>query len=163
MTDRLNSYFYDIESLTNAFTLSCYRPDDERVDIYYLVDDPGLTGQDSIPFKKMAAGEIRAKNQNFRGDIYYLNLHEQTANERLAQAFGLSDARYVNDPEAKSSFPAAFRPTCDTDPDYSPEKAPYFFWLQFHQLRPDHAGLLLHPHLVAKCQRGQRPVSPNHR
>lgn len=127
MTDRLNSYFYDIESLTNAFTLSCYRPDDERVDIYYLVDDPGLTGQDSIPFKKMAAGEIRAKNQNFRGDIYYLNLHEQTANERLAQAFGLSDARYVNDPEAKSSFPAAFRPTCDTDPDYSPEKAPYFF------------------------------------
>ena len=60
---RLNSYFYDIESLTNAFTLSCYRPDDQRVDIYYLVDDPALNDKDSLDFKKAAARRIREKNQ----------------------------------------------------------------------------------------------------
>ena len=110
---RLNSYFYDIESLTNAFTLSCYRPDDQRVDIYYLVDDPALNDKDSLDFKKAAARRIREKNQNFKGEIYYYNLCSSAASARLAQTFGVSDAQYVNDPQAPSSFPGQFRPVCD--------------------------------------------------
>lgn len=125
MAERINACFYDIESLTNAFTLSCYRPDDGRVDIYYLVDDPALMDGDSMDFKKMTAARIRQKNQNFAGQVYYQNLQGQKANERLAMTFGVSDAHYVNDPDAESSFPDAFRPICDTDPDYRPEKAPW--------------------------------------
>ena len=65
MAERINACFYDIESLTNAFTLSCYRPDDGRVDIYYLVDDPALMDGDSMDFKKMTAARIRQKNHDF--------------------------------------------------------------------------------------------------
>ncbi|MGM9905917.1 MAG: hypothetical protein ACI32D_06675, partial [Lactobacillus sp.] len=122
---QLNSYFYDIESLTNAFTLSCYRPDDQRVDIYYIVDDPALNDEDSLDFKKAAAQRIREKNQNFKGEIYYYNLRTSSAAARLAQTFGVSDAQYVNDPQAPSSFPDQFRPVCDTDEGYQEEKAPY--------------------------------------
>lgn len=122
---RLNSYFYDIESLTNAFTLSCYRPDDQRVDIYYIVDDPALNEGDSLDFKKAAAQRIREKNQNFTGEIYYYNLRTSSASARLAQTFGVSDAQYVNDPQAPSSFPGQFRPVCDTDAGYQEEEAPY--------------------------------------
>ena len=64
---RLNSYFYDIESLTNAFTLSCYRPDDQRVDIYYLVDDPALNDKDSLDFKKAAARRTRRRTRTLKG------------------------------------------------------------------------------------------------
>ena len=94
---RLNSYFYDIESLTNAFTLSCYRPDDQRVDIYYLVDDPALNDKDSLDFKKAAARRIREKNQNFKGKIYYYNLRTSSASARLSRNTAAGRARPAED------------------------------------------------------------------
>ena len=51
------SYFYDIESLDNVFTLANYRSDADAVDIYYLVDDEALM-PDELEFKKNATDRI---------------------------------------------------------------------------------------------------------
>ena len=119
----LATNFYDIESLSNVFTLCNYKPAENKIDIYYLVDDDTLV---SAPdFADALLARIHEKNKNFTGTIELFNLKLQQGNEHLAITFGLSDSFLVNDPNAPSSYPNRFRPTCDTDPDYNEEKHPY--------------------------------------
>ena len=118
------SYFYDIESLDNVFTLANYRSDADAVDIYYLVDDEALM-PDELEFKKNATDRIHAKNRNFTGEVFFFNLKEPESNRHLARTFGLSDARYANNPHVESNYDSSYRLRCDTDPDYDEEHDPF--------------------------------------
>ena len=53
------------------------------------------------------------------------DLRTAGANEELAEIFGLTDAEYINDPNAKSRYDPRFRIKCDTDTDYDEEVHPY--------------------------------------
>ena len=119
----MKAHFYDIESLSNVFTLCNFKPDEDKIDIYYLVDDETLMSQPD--FADALLARIHEKNKNFTGTIELFDLKLQYGNEHLAIAFGLSDSFLVNDPNAPSSYPARFRPVCDTDPDYDEDKHPY--------------------------------------
>ena len=116
--------FYDIESLTNVFTLANYRDHDNTIEIYYLVDDPSLITSD---FEQQATNRIHQKNKNFTGPVEYYDLRRPESNYRLAQTFGLSDVRYINNPELVSSYLSTYRITCDTDADYDENEHPYLF------------------------------------
>lgn len=121
----MNIYFYDIESLPNVFSLANFRKNDNEIDIYYLLDDE-LIEDDIETYKKKQTERIHERNKNFNGKVFYYDLHEGDSNIKLAKTFGLSDAYYINSPKAKSTYPDAFRITCDTDTDYDDEKDPYF-------------------------------------
>lgn len=120
----MNGYFYDIESLDNVFTLANFRDKDNTVEIYYLCDDANL-----IPanFKQLATNIIHDKNRNFTGNCEFYDLKNPASIDRLACIFGLSDARYMNNPKMPSSYPAKYRLVCDTDPDYDEDEYPYLF------------------------------------
>lgn len=124
-------YFYDIESLSNVFTLVNFKDDVNEADVFYLIDNEdallAAVGHDRNLFHKMAAERIRKCNKNFSGTIRFFDLHQEEGNVLLARTFGLSDAVYVNNPNAKSSYDPSFRPVCDTDPGYDEEKYPYLF------------------------------------
>lgn len=119
----MRAYFYDIESLSNVFTLCNFIPHENKIDIYYLVDDLSLVSDPD--FENALLTRIHEKNKNFTGSIELFNLLSRPANEHLARAFGLSDSYLVNDPNAPSSYDPSFRPVCDTDPDYSDDNHPY--------------------------------------
>ena len=119
----MRACFYDIESLENVFTLCNYKPHENKIDVYYLVDNESLL--DTPDFATALLTRIHEKNKNFTGTIELFDLRLQFANEHLAITFGLSDSFLVNDPNAPSSYPARFRPVCDTDPDYDEDKHPY--------------------------------------
>ena len=127
--------YYDIEALNNAFTLCTFTPHTNQVEVFYLVDPsetdvsamlrgPGL----NVP---LAWQVITGKNPAYTGGpgerpMVFWDLRTEAANEHLASVFGLSDAEYVNNPASESTYPARFRPVCDTDPDYDPlTKHPY--------------------------------------
>ena len=95
-------YFYDIESLENVFTLANYRDNDNVIEMYYLIDDTNLITDN---FEQLAADRIRANNKNFKGTVEFYDLKDYNSNARLAKTFGLSSARYINNPNAKSKFP----------------------------------------------------------
>lgn len=121
----MKAYFYDIESLANVFTLCNFRPGDENsCDIFYLCDDPALTAEPDMAEKLLRA--VHEANRNFDGGLKLYDLHDQASVAYLTALFGMSDSVLVNDPALPSSYPAAFRPVCDTDPDYDPDKHPYF-------------------------------------
>lgn len=119
----MKAYFYDIESLSNVFTLCNFKPDENKIDIYYLVDDESLIARPD--FAEALLARILEKNKNFNGTIELFDLKTQFGNEHLAMTFGLSDSALVNDLNAPSSYSARFRPVCDTDPDYDEDKHPY--------------------------------------
>lgn len=120
-------YYYDIESLANVFTNCVFKPDENFIDVYILCDDQSLMiDSPNQSFKEMLLERIHACNANFNGDIRIYNLLYEDANIHFAKEFGLSDAgKLVNNPNSESSYPAEFRPVCDTDPDYDPDKHPY--------------------------------------
>lgn len=120
----MKEHFYDIESLKNVFTLCNYKPEENKVDVYILCDDPNL-GTDNFPEKLL--DEIHAKNQNFDGTIDIYDLHTIAGSKHLAYTFGLSSARNVNDPSSPSLYPKYFRPVCDTDKNYDEDIHPYLF------------------------------------
>lgn len=117
-------YYYDIESLTNVFSLANIRDNDNVCELYYRVDDPQL-----IPpnFDEEVRRIVYLRNDNFDGEIELYNLDDPESVLRLAKTFGLSDSRQINNPKFRSSYPDSFRITCDTDPDYDEEQYPYFF------------------------------------
>lgn len=124
-------YFYDIESLYNVFTLANYRDNDNTVEIYYLCDDSHLIPSQN--FEQMATDMIHKKNRNFTGTCEFYDLHDTSSIERLAMTFGLSDARYINNPDMAGSYNAKYRIVCDTDPVYDEDIHPYFFgYNSFH-------------------------------
>lgn len=117
------TYFYDIESLDNAFTLCNYKAQDNIIDVFCLVDDNNLLNL--FTFEHELRKRILEKNKNFNGTIKFYNLQDESANRYLAETFGLSDAYLVNNPNDISSYPSEFRPVCDTDPYYDNTKHPY--------------------------------------
>lgn len=119
----LKIYFYDIESLKNVFTLCNYKSDKNEIDIYCLCDDPSLLNL--LNFQTHLLDRIYSRNRNFHGSVNFYDLHTESANNRLAKTFGLSDAYSVNNPQDKGLYPPEFRPVCDTDTDYDENKHPY--------------------------------------
>lgn len=124
----MKEYFYDIESLSNVFTLCNFRSDENIVDCYHLVDDDSLYMQTQTPaFHDILRQRILQKNENFDGDIQIFDLRTEIGCRHMFRMFGLSDARLVNDPSCYSTYPAEFRLVCDTDSNYSPDVHPFLF------------------------------------
>ena len=126
----INACFYDIESLSNLFTLAAFYdhedPLQQHIDLYYLCDEEDkLFCEPDWPAKML--DRIYMRNLNFSGSVTYYNLHEEASVVHLSKTFGVSDARYMNDPKMPSSYRPEFRIVCDTDPDYDPDKHPYLF------------------------------------
>lgn len=120
-------WFYDIESLSNAFTLCGlaavpgYTP---RLDVFTQIDDADLRAR-VVPADLARA--IRRGNPGLpsRTRIAVHDLGDPDQVAYLAGILGVSDADPVCDPDASSSYPAGLRPRCDTDPDYDPRRNPF--------------------------------------
>ena len=152
----MKAYFYDIESLDNVFTLANFKSDENHIDIYYLVDDPGLIPPD---FLTQATERVHRKNKNFRGTISLYDLSTAEANVHLACTFGLSDARYINNPLQKSSYSEKYRITCDTDLDYDENIHPYF--MGYNSYNYDTSELAMYFHEVfAIAHDGTETIMP---
>lgn len=124
----MQAYFYDIESLDNVFTLCNFNPNKNFVEVYYLIDTPHLyekIQKNYTQFQKDISETIYEKNKNFKGQIYFFDLKTKEANDHLATIMGLSDASDVTHPFSISQFDPKFKPVCDTDPNYDPNKHPY--------------------------------------
>lgn len=131
--------FYDIESLSNVFTLAAFTPRTDKIDMFYLIDQddgdlasaikPSIPGVDSPTDLDVerAATTIIGANPAYKGNaIDFYDLSTWGANVALAELVGLSNAEKVNDPSSKSKYTAHLRPVCDTDPEYDPLEAhPY--------------------------------------
>lgn len=118
--------FYDIESLSNVFTVANYIPYDNHIDIYYLVDDPE-TVLSSGDLKTELTDRIHARNKNFTGTVSIYDMSKTAGAEALAKVFGASDLEYrSSDPNVKDSLKNKFRIVYDTDDEYDPEKHPFF-------------------------------------
>lgn len=123
--------FYDIESLSNVFTLVIYTPPSKhhkaQVALFYRIDD------DQIDAQLDQAGLEEAIYRNNPGlpqcQIETFDLALPASNELLAMAMGLSDAPQVCDLDSdeRSSYAALkyARPICDTDPNYDPVRHPF--------------------------------------
>lgn len=133
----INAWFYDIESLSNIFTLANFKdaedPANTVLDVYYLCDTPELLSQPG--WQNRAKDRICERNKNFLGskdNIHFLDLNRPFCVERLASEFGCSDAKYANNPNERSTYAEdkpQFRLICDTDPEYqaNPDAYPYIF------------------------------------
>lgn len=135
--------FYDIESLRNVFTLAnlVTSPDGEdMIEIYYLCRPAGAPfGEDVIlptGWQPLMAARIRERNPSLvknypKHKIHFYDLHTPDAIDHLARTFGVSSARYVNDPNEYSVYPKEYRLVCDTDDGqdgttaYDPSIHPY--------------------------------------
>ena len=122
-----NAYmlYYDIESLTNVFTMCVYDPRHNQVIAFYLLDDQRILSQVRDPntdFVNEAARRIRLANPAMPEDtkISFLDLSTPEGLEIMGQIFGVCDAPYPNNPNSSSSYPSRFRLVCDTDPEYDP-------------------------------------------
>lgn len=117
--------FYDIESLSNVFTLANYKPSNKDkehdvIDIYILCDDE--TTLINEEFRARLKDQIYLKNRNFRGQVHLYNLRSHASRseqedkyyekisrhfdaagkdafDHLAKTFGLSTAYPVNNPD----------------------------------------------------------------
>lgn len=126
--DKMQAYFYDIESLDNVFTLCNFNSHENFVEVYYLVDTPHLyekIQKNYTQFQQELSETIYEKNKNFTGQIYFFDLKTKEANDHLATIMGLSDANDVTHPFSISQFDPKFKPICDTDPNYDPNEYPY--------------------------------------
>lgn len=121
----INAQFYDIESLSNVFSLCNYKPLENSSDIYYLCDDAHwMPNQQEL--QDILLTEIKNANKKYKGSIRLFDLHEEASVLHLIKTFGLSDATNANRPKETSSYPSEFRLTCDTDFEYDPNIHPYF-------------------------------------
>ena len=122
----MKTHFYDIESLNNAFTLANWKPEENHVDLYYLLDDGYMDqAMKDASFQQKLLDHVHKVNKNFTGTMSYHDLHGFPANDKLFSEFGLSDAFKVNNRSDKSTYPVKYRPVCDTDPDYDEDKQPF--------------------------------------
>lgn len=126
----MNTNFYDIESLDNVFTLANWKPRENEIDVYHLLDE-GIREVLRTPgFEALLLKAIYKANPNvakMKSRIRLLDLNGTEGNDHMFRTFGLSDAYMVNNPNNVSSYPDRYRITCDTDPGYNPETMPYFF------------------------------------
>lgn len=119
------AHFYDIESLSNVFTLCLFRPDTDEIDVYYLSDSPEII-PDNLQY---VTDRIYEANYNFRGQVNYFDLHNDDSNEHLAKTFSCYTASYINDPNNNKDdrYQGKYRIVCDSDNGYSDETYPYYF------------------------------------
>lgn len=119
------NHFYDIESLSNVFTLCDYH--DDHVDIYFINDDVPIGNN----FEDGVITIVHEKNANFKGGITLYDLSDSKNMDHLATIFGCSDSYDVCNPSLfpsrDSKYDRKYRIVCDTDPEYDPDKYPYFF------------------------------------
>ncbi|WP_328530145.1 hypothetical protein OG984_02885 [Nocardioides sp. NBC_00368] len=126
--------FYDIESLTNVFSLCAYTPATQqgmgqgmgRVMIFHLIDDEDLNRQLDIGEVARVFSLRNPALPPITPEVYDLRGH--TANIELAKLMGLSNATVVSNlatHEKNSDFPHLWRPVCDTDPGYDPAVHPF--------------------------------------
>lgn len=126
--------FYDIESLSNVFTLCAYTPPRDGsladVEIFTLIDDDNLAQMiDTSTAGNRYVSKLleHIGNQNPALPAWRAHLHDLRSfmgNERLAMLFGLSDAPHVCDSSSESSYTKDYRPVCDTDTDYNSTRHP---------------------------------------
>ena len=83
--------FYDIESLINVFTLCNYKPNEQVIEVYYLIDDNETVGFDPQAHGKNLLNHILAANKNYHGGIELYDLHNELSVAKMAMTFGLSD------------------------------------------------------------------------
>ena len=128
----MNITFYDIESLDNVFSCSCFNERTNTIQVFYLVDhpEPGSTEQPLLqdPFwMDKCRDRIYRKNRNFTGAIHFFDLHDIPSCILFAASFGMSDAPIVNNDRDNrlSRYPKRYRPVCDTDPEYQEDLYPY--------------------------------------
>ena len=119
----MNIYYYDLESLSNVFTVANFKEKSNTLDIYVLSDDPALTAD--AGFISAMKQRIYDKNKNFTGEIYYFDLHTKEANERLAKDFGLCTSNPFRMMPASDVYKNKYRLTDDTQSDYDEEKDAY--------------------------------------
>lgn len=131
--------FYDIESLSNAFTLSAWQPKGPsgkpRLTVWYLIDAmwdaaAGFDGSglvaDLTPRRAMIVERIREANPMLvRWDlpdeaIELVDLHTPAGLASLGAMFGVTDAADPFDPASPSAFPDAMRPVTDLSPGFDP-------------------------------------------
>lgn len=128
--------FYDIESLSNVFTLCAYTPaiaDGQRgtLEVFYLIDraPDGTNLADSIDHNHLGqlifSSNPALPPHPFGTLVRFFDLRHLDANLRLAQVIGLSDAEHVGHRRDRSSLPANLRPVCDTDAEYDPVRHPF--------------------------------------
>lgn len=126
----INAQFYDIESLSNVFTLANWIPAQNHIDLYMLLDDTCLISN-PVSFPEQVLRRICECNPNFPkdGTVTLYDLHTESANQHLFQTFGLCDSYNMNEDltAQRSSYDPSFRLVCDSDPNYDETVHPYLF------------------------------------
>lgn len=117
--------FYDIESLSNVWTLANYQPYKDHIDLFILCDTPEL--YQTPNFYQQAVDAIHNANKNFTGTVTLYDMHDPQVIEFMAKTFGLSTATYINNPNSPhDKYRGRYRIICDTDPGYDDNKHPYY-------------------------------------
>lgn len=97
-------------------------PEDEQLDkLFGLVPQ----AEKDTEFAKLVTKAVHEANLNFTGEVVLYDLDKEESIKHLAQTFGLSDAKYLNNPTNASHYDSAFRLVCDTDAAYDADKHPY--------------------------------------
>lgn len=141
----MRELFYDIESLSNVFTLALFDPSANKASLFYLIDQEELMSGSFIskrgkitpvndPFKggsffEAAAARIYSRNKNFTGQLEFISLKTVAGCNHLAEIFGLtvaSNAAFPWQPDnGEYPFPRVLRPVCTTDPNYDENIHPF--------------------------------------
>ncbi|PUB32519.1 hypothetical protein C8K30_1011045 [Promicromonospora sp. AC04] len=152
--------FYDIESLSDVFTLCAYTPEpDSAVDgleIFFLADDAQLA--DAVDPQALYEVVVRSNPGLPPVSVQLWNLRGERGNLRLAELVGLSDAEQVTDTSSPSAYPAYLRPVCDTDPGYDPIKHP--FLAGYNSMNYDTVMLALYLHEAFPAPHSDRLFQP---
>lgn len=127
--------FYDIESLTNAFTLAEYTPKQSRLRLFCLfpLNSEFNTTINNMEYRQYLTNQIIQKNPALPNNtvIEIWNLNDQYANMLLGRDYGLSSADSptrgyagINDLTVPSDWDHLYqgehRFVCDTDDHYDP-------------------------------------------
>ncbi|WP_026820018.1 hypothetical protein [Arthrobacter castelli] len=125
--DTASFTFYDIESLSNVFSLVAYTPrpasHPDLLEVFFLVDDEQLCA--SFDHDALTAAITDGNPGLPAVHVTAHDLRTVEGNLALAQLMGLCDADQVCNTGQKSSYPLDLRPVCDTDNDYNPMHHPY--------------------------------------
>ena len=101
----INSRFYDIESLENAFTVAVYDHPNNRLELFVLLDQNSNLDK-SPDFIEKLTKRIYEKNTNLLDEngnpaqVVYFDLRRKEDNIYLANEFGFSTIKWANNPSA---------------------------------------------------------------
>ena len=127
--------FYDIESLTNLFSVSFYMPQQHSAGensrpalyVYYLLDDPeSVLGHQGLDTSALVT-TIQERNPALPANtiVFPRDLSRRDHCEAFARMVGACDPDMILKPWQTGAYEKQFRPVCDTDPEYSSAKHPY--------------------------------------